>query len=94
MLAESNITFGEVLIYILAGLVIGIIARLILPGRHRMSITATIILGVISAVVGGLIWNAVFPDNDGIAWIGSLVVAVALLSIYNRITAGKPGAKA
>jgi uncharacterized membrane protein YeaQ/YmgE (transglycosylase-associated protein family) len=52
-----------------------------------MSITATIVLGVVSAIIGGLIWNAIFPDNDGIAWIGSIIVAVVLVMVYSRLAA-------
>jgi uncharacterized membrane protein YeaQ/YmgE (transglycosylase-associated protein family) len=53
-----------------------------MPGRQDMSIVATIVLGVIAAVVGGLAWEALFPDNDGIAWIGSIIVVVVLLWLY------------
>jgi uncharacterized membrane protein YeaQ/YmgE (transglycosylase-associated protein family) len=82
MLAE--VTFWGVIWYAIAGLVIGALARLILPGKQNMSIWWTIILGVVAAIVGGLIWNALFPDNEGVAWIGSIVVAVVILFLYDR----------
>lgn len=82
MLAE--ITFWSVIWYVIAGLVIGALARLILPGRQRMGIFMTMVVGVVGAVVGGLIWNAIFPNNDGIAWIGSIIVAVVILFLYER----------
>jgi len=85
MLAIAHIGVGKILEYIVAGLVIGALARLIMPGRQRMSIIATIVLGVVAAIVGGILWNAVFPDNDGIAWIGALIVALVLLWIYAAI---------
>jgi uncharacterized membrane protein YeaQ/YmgE (transglycosylase-associated protein family) len=84
--ADIDITITDVIVYVVAGLVIGAIARLILPGRQQMSIVATIVLGVIAAVVGGLAWEAIFPDNDGVAWIGSIVVAVVLLYLYVMFT--------
>ena len=80
--ANVDITVVDVIVYVLAGLVIGAIARLLLPGRQDMSIVATIILGVIAAVIGGLLWEAIFPGNDGVAWIGSIIVAVILLWLY------------
>jgi uncharacterized membrane protein YeaQ/YmgE (transglycosylase-associated protein family) len=86
MLAEIDITITDVIVYVVAGLVIGAIARLILPGRQEMSIVATIVLGVVAAVIGGLAWEAIFPDNDGVAWIGSIVVAVVLLYLYVAFT--------
>lgn len=85
MIAEIDITIGDVIVYIIAGLVIGAVARLVVPGRQEMSVVTTIVLGVIAAVVGGLLWEAIFPDNDGVAWIGSIIVAVALLLIYMSV---------
>jgi uncharacterized membrane protein YeaQ/YmgE (transglycosylase-associated protein family) len=82
MLAEIDITIGDVIVYVLAGLVIGVLARALLPGRQSMSIGMTIVIGVVAAVVGGLLWEAIFPDNDGIAWIGSIIVGVVLVYLY------------
>jgi uncharacterized membrane protein YeaQ/YmgE (transglycosylase-associated protein family) len=85
MLAKVDIGVGDVLIYILAGLIIGALARLIVPGRQRMGILMTIIIGIVAAVIGGILWAAIFPDNDGIAWIGSVIVAVILVWLYARV---------
>ncbi len=46
----------------------------------------TILIGVVAAVVGGLLWEAIFPDNDGIAWIGSIIVGVVLVYLYAMFT--------
>jgi uncharacterized membrane protein YeaQ/YmgE (transglycosylase-associated protein family) len=89
MSGEIDITVVDVIVYIVAGLVIGFLARALMPGRQSMSVVATIILGVVAAVVGGLVWEAVFPDNDGIAWIGSIIVALVLLWIYGRFSGGR-----
>ena len=91
--ADIDISFWDVIVYIVAGLVIGAIARLLLPGRQEMSVVATIVLGVIAAVIGGLAWEALFPDNDGVAWIGSIIVAVVLLWLYVAVAGrGRRGA--
>jgi|ERR671931_611415 uncharacterized membrane protein YeaQ/YmgE (transglycosylase-associated protein family) len=84
MEAAIHLTIGKIIIYIVAGLIIGLVARLIVPGRQRMSLVATILLGVVSAIIGGILWNAIFPGNDGIAWIGSIIVAVVLVWLYAR----------
>ena len=81
----EDIGIIDILWYAIAGLVIGILARAIMPGRQEMSMVATIVLGVVAAIVGGLLWNAVFPDNEGIAWIGSILVAIVLLWLYSRL---------
>jgi uncharacterized membrane protein YeaQ/YmgE (transglycosylase-associated protein family) len=85
MLAKVDIGLGDILVYILAGLIIGALARLIVPGRQRMGILLTIIIGIVAAVIGGILWAAIFPDNDGIAWIGSIIVAVVLVWLYARV---------
>jgi uncharacterized membrane protein YeaQ/YmgE (transglycosylase-associated protein family) len=82
LLAEIDITITDIFVYVIAGLIIGVLARLLVPGRQEMSVVMTIIIGVIAAVVGGLLWEAIFPDNDGIAWIGSIVVGVVLVYLY------------
>jgi uncharacterized membrane protein YeaQ/YmgE (transglycosylase-associated protein family) len=83
----------DILIYAVAGLVIGILARIILPGRQKMSLVATLIVGAIAAVLGGLLWNQVFKDNEGVAWIGSIIVAVVLVFLYERLV-GRRGPRA
>lgn len=89
MLAEVDITVWDVIVYILAGLVIGVIARALLPGRQSMSIWMTIVIGVIAAVIGGLLWEWIFPDNDGIAWIGSIIVGIVLVWLYVMLMGGR-----
>ena len=80
--ADIDITVVDVIIYIIAGAIIGALARLLMPGRQDLSIVATIVLGIVAAVIGGILWEAIFPDNDGIAWIGSIIVAILLLWLY------------
>ncbi|HYG72489.1 MAG TPA: GlsB/YeaQ/YmgE family stress response membrane protein [Actinomycetota bacterium] len=81
----ENVGLLDVLWYAIAGLVIGVLARAIMPGRQEMSMVATIVLGVVAAIIGGYLWNAIFPDNEGVAWIGSIIVAIVLLWLYARL---------
>jgi uncharacterized membrane protein YeaQ/YmgE (transglycosylase-associated protein family) len=83
----ADITILGIIWFIIAGLIIGALARLILPGKQSMSIGMTILLGVVAALIGGFLWNAIFPGNDGIAWIGSVIVAVVILWLYERYVA-------
>jgi uncharacterized membrane protein YeaQ/YmgE (transglycosylase-associated protein family) len=85
----ADVTFWGVVWYIVAGIIIGLIARAILPGKQNMSLLWTMILGVAAALIGGFLWNAIFPNNDGIAWIGSIIVAVIILFLYERFAAGR-----
>jgi uncharacterized membrane protein YeaQ/YmgE (transglycosylase-associated protein family) len=81
----ADISFWTVVWYAFAGLVIGLLARLIMPGHQQMNLLATILLGVVSAIAGAFLWNAIFKDQEGIAWIGGVVVAVILLWLYSRV---------
>jgi uncharacterized membrane protein YeaQ/YmgE (transglycosylase-associated protein family) len=90
MVAQLDLSFGSIIIYIVAGAIIGALARLMMPGKQNMTIVATIILGVVAAVIGGILWEAIFPNNDGIAWIGSIIVALVLLWIYGAIAGRSP----
>jgi uncharacterized membrane protein YeaQ/YmgE (transglycosylase-associated protein family) len=69
--ADVDITVVDVIVYIVAGLIIGAVARLLLPGRQE-----------IGMVLGGLLWETIFPGNDGIAWVGSIIVGVVLVWLY------------
>lgn len=53
-------TLGSIIGWIFAGLIVGAIARLLVPGRQGMGIMLTIVLGIVGAIVGGLISTALF----------------------------------
>ena len=78
----------EILVYILVGLVVGVLARLLMPGSDPVGIIGTIVVGIVGAVIGGYLWRAVFTNTEGIEWIGSVIVAMALLWIY-RMASGR-----
>ena len=80
----ADISFWTFTWYAFAGLVIGVLAKLFMPGNQNMNIIATILLGVVSAIIGAFLWNAIFKDQKGVAWIGGIVVAVILLWLYSR----------
>jgi uncharacterized membrane protein YeaQ/YmgE (transglycosylase-associated protein family) len=68
--------------FIVIGAVIGALARLLIPGRNRMGILLTILVGIAGAVIGGIIANAVGAGTV-LAFVFSVIIAaivVALLS--------------
>jgi uncharacterized membrane protein YeaQ/YmgE (transglycosylase-associated protein family) len=83
----------QILGLIAVGLVIGALARLIQPGRQRMSILATMLLGVVGAVTGGLIadWLDVGSITELNFWgfVFALLAAVLLVGIAEGVTAGR-----
>jgi uncharacterized membrane protein YeaQ/YmgE (transglycosylase-associated protein family) len=78
--------------WLVFGLVAGFIARALVPGRDDIGLVRTILLGVIGSVVGGLIAGLLTGGLRGFqpaGWIGSIIGAIIVLVIYNKITGGK-----
>jgi uncharacterized membrane protein YeaQ/YmgE (transglycosylase-associated protein family) len=68
---------GGIISAILVGLVVGVLGRLVLPGRQNISIILTIIVGIIAALVGTALANAMeVGDTDGVDWIEVLIQVV------------------
>jgi uncharacterized membrane protein YeaQ/YmgE (transglycosylase-associated protein family) len=79
---------------IIIGLIVGAIARLLVPGRQPMGWIATAILGIVGAYVGGTLGSLIFEHHFSItppikhSFLGALVGAIVLLLIY-RAVAGR-----
>jgi uncharacterized membrane protein YeaQ/YmgE (transglycosylase-associated protein family) len=74
-----ELDISSLLGYILIGLVVGLLARLVVPGRTSIGLLGTIVIGVIGAVIGGWLAGAVFEETKGVDWIASILVAVVLV---------------
>lgn len=74
---------------ILTGLILGALARLLVPGRDPMSIGGTILLGIVGSIVGGIVGRAIF-DNEGGGFVLALVTTIVLLLVWRR-TYGRRG---
>lgn len=79
----------DLLVFIVIGLIVGVLARALLPGPDPIGILGTLLVGIVGALIGGYLWTAIFGDTSGPNWIGSILVAMALLWIYRRMTAGR-----
>jgi uncharacterized membrane protein YeaQ/YmgE (transglycosylase-associated protein family) len=77
--------------YIIFGLIVGLIARLLMPGRDPMGLVATTLLGIAGSFVGGLLARALFNDNNGVGWIGAIIGAMLLLLLYRAVTSRRRG---
>lgn len=72
---------GSILGYILVGLVVGVLARLVLPGRDPIGFFGTLVVGILGAVLGGWLAGAFFAETEGVDWLASIAVAIVLLLI-------------
>ncbi|HET9530714.1 MAG TPA: GlsB/YeaQ/YmgE family stress response membrane protein [Blastocatellia bacterium] len=73
--------------WLVVGLVVGALARLIMPGRDEMGCLMTALLGIAGGVVGGLVGSLIFGPPDQNAWfrpgwILSLLGALLLLWLW------------
>ncbi len=84
----------QILGLIVVGLIIGALARLIKPGRQRLSILATLALGVVGAIIGGLIGH-LFNRNTSIwelnivGFIIAVIAAVLLIGVAEGMSGGR-----
>ncbi|MEP7053913.1 MAG: GlsB/YeaQ/YmgE family stress response membrane protein [Actinomycetota bacterium] len=71
--------------FIVVGLIVGFVARALLPGRDPMSVPMTILLGIAGAVIGGVVGHAINKDNSGPQWILSVLAAIVLLLVFRSV---------
>jgi uncharacterized membrane protein YeaQ/YmgE (transglycosylase-associated protein family) len=81
---------GSIILALIVGAVIGLVARLVMPGRQDIGTLTTVLIGA----VGGLIGSAVASQfgyhnaNGGVAWIPFFIgvaAAVVLIAIYESV---------
>ena len=79
-----------ILSWIEFGLVVGIIAKLLMPGRDPGGFIVTILLGIAGALLGGFIGKAMgfYGPNESAGWLMSIGGAILLLVIY-RVAVGR-----
>jgi uncharacterized membrane protein YeaQ/YmgE (transglycosylase-associated protein family) len=85
----------QIIGFLVFGLIVGLLARAIFPGRQPMGWLMTAVLGMVGSLVGGLIGHAMFggnPQADGSwgftpgGWISSVVGALIVLWAYLAMT--------
>jgi uncharacterized membrane protein YeaQ/YmgE (transglycosylase-associated protein family) len=82
---------GSIILALIVGAIIGLVARLVMPGKQDIGMVVTVLIGA----VGGLIGSAVASHfgyhnaNGGVAWIPFFIgvaAAVVLIAIYESVT--------
>jgi uncharacterized membrane protein YeaQ/YmgE (transglycosylase-associated protein family) len=79
--------------FIVAGLIIGALARLIKPGKQNLGILATLLLGLAGSVIGGVVANllgtgSVFELNV-LGFVVAVVAAVALIGVAEGLVGSR-----
>jgi uncharacterized membrane protein YeaQ/YmgE (transglycosylase-associated protein family) len=79
--------------FIVAGVIIGALARLLMPGRQKIGLLWTLLLGLVGSVIGGSIANLIGTGDifelNVIGFIVAVISAVGLLAIAERAGLGQ-----
>jgi uncharacterized membrane protein YeaQ/YmgE (transglycosylase-associated protein family) len=84
-------TIGSIFSWIICGLVVGIFARLLVPGRQSMGLLMTIVLGIAGAFVGGFLYSLIrggsvetfsLSTHNWYGWIVSILGAMLLVWVF------------
>jgi uncharacterized membrane protein YeaQ/YmgE (transglycosylase-associated protein family) len=76
--------------WIVSGLIIGALAKLLMPGRDPGGILVTMLLGIAGAMTGGFVGRALgfYGPGEAAGWLMSILGAIVLLALY-RMIAGR-----
>lgn len=79
--------------WIVFGLVVGIVAKFLMPGRDPGGFVITAILGIVGALLGGFVGRAIglYGDGGPVGFIMAVVGSLIVLAVY-RFTMGRPAA--
>jgi uncharacterized membrane protein YeaQ/YmgE (transglycosylase-associated protein family) len=78
----------SILGWILFGLIVGVVAKLIMPGPDPGGMILTILLGIVGALIGGFIGRMLgwYGEGDPVGFIMAVIGAIVLLLGYRKIS--------
>ena len=83
----------QILGLIVVGLIIGALARLIKPGKQRLSILMTLVLGVVGALIGGVVASLLGTGDiwelNVLGFIVAVIAAVLLIGVAEGLSGGR-----
>ena len=86
---NGDVDITSIIGYIVVGVIVGVLARFLVPGDDPMGIIGTIVLGILGALVGGWVAGAIFPDTAGIDWIASIIAAIVLVLLWRALAGNR-----
>jgi len=74
--------------WIIFGLIVGIVAKFLMPGRDPGGFVITAIIGIVGALLGGYLGRAVgwYREGDPIGFVMAVIGAIILLMLYRVVT--------
>ena len=85
----GEMTMLSILGWIVFGLIIGAIAKLLMPGRDPGGIIVTMLLGIVGALLGGFLGRSIglYGPGEAAGFVMSLIGAIILLLLYRLLVA-------
>jgi uncharacterized membrane protein YeaQ/YmgE (transglycosylase-associated protein family) len=82
----------HILVTLIIGLVVGALAKLIMPGRDPGGILITILLGIAGSFVAGMLGHALgwYEVGEGPGILASVIGSIILLAIYRAVISRRP----
>ena len=82
---------GTIISAVVVGLIVGALARLIMPGKQNIGVLMTIVLGILGSLIGSWVTYQVGYSNSNGGWavipfLVGVVVAIVLIAVYLAIT--------
>lgn len=77
--------------WILFGLIVGIVAKLLMPGRDPGGFILTALLGIAGALLGGFLGRTagLYQEGDPVGFVMAVIGSIALLLLYRLIGGGR-----
>ena len=81
----------DILLWILFGLIVGIVAKFLMPGPDPGGMILTIVLGIVGALLGGWVGRVLglYQPGEAAGFVMSVIGAIVLLAIYRFAFAGR-----
>jgi uncharacterized membrane protein YeaQ/YmgE (transglycosylase-associated protein family) len=81
---------GSIILALVVGAIIGVVARLVMPGRQDIGMLTTVLIGALGSVIGSAVASqfGYHNANGGVAWIPLLIgvaAAIVLIAIYESV---------
>jgi uncharacterized membrane protein YeaQ/YmgE (transglycosylase-associated protein family) len=87
--STGEMTMFSILGWIIFGLIVGALAKLVMPGRDPGGIIVTIVLGIVGALLGGWLGRAIglYGPDEAAGFVMALIGALILLGLYRLLVA-------
>jgi uncharacterized membrane protein YeaQ/YmgE (transglycosylase-associated protein family) len=81
----------DILLWVVFGLVVGIVAKFIMPGRDPGGMILTIVLGIVGAMLGGWLGRVLglYREGEAAGFIMAVVGAIIVLALYRLVLPGR-----